>query len=324
MISMMLGLIVVGAVVSVMVANKRSYRSNEALSQVQESARTAFEILARDARQAGDGGCDNSGRIANVLQDITPLWWESWFGIKGFDGSATDSAVTTGTAPGQRVTGTDSIRLQSIESAGLSVKTHDTTNAKITLNAASSTLAAGDIVMVCDFDHEAIFSVSSYDTTNVAISHADFTAPAGTPGNCARGLGYPTDCSSSAGSTYAFSPNAQVSRFTAVDYYIGNNGRATESGRSLYRHRVIPGGTEQAEEVVAGVTDMQIQYRVSGTDTFVDAGSVTAANWANVNALAVTITAMSADQRVSSDASVNSGRLQRSFTWLVTLRNRVP
>jgi type IV pilus assembly protein PilW len=318
---MTLGLVLIGAVISVMLANKRSYRSNEALSQLQESARTAFEILARDARQAGNGGCDNSGRIANVLADASPLWWETWFGMKGFDGGETDSAVTTGTGVGQRVAGTDSIRLQSIEGTGLSVKTHDTANAKITLNATASSLTAGDIVMVCDFDHATIFSVSSYDASNVAISHADFT---GSPGNCAKGLGYPTSCSSSAGTTYSFGPNAQVARFTAVDYYIGNNGRAGESGRSLYRHRLIPGGTEQTEEVVAGVTDMQIHYRVSGTDSFVAAGSVTAANWANVNALAVTLTTLSADQRVSTDASTNSGRLQRSFTWLVTLRNRVP
>jgi hypothetical protein len=69
---------------------------------------------------------------------------------------------------------------------------------------------------------------------------------------------------------------------------------------------------------------MQIKYRVSGTDSFVDAGSVAAGNWANVNALAITLTTTSADQRVSTAAAVNSGRLQRSFTWLVTLRNRVP
>ena len=31
-----------------------------------------------------------------------------------------------------------------------------------------------------------------------------------------------------------------------------------------------------------------------------------------------------ADARLSSDADVNSGRLQRSFTNIITLRNRVP
>ena len=68
MISMMLGLIVIGGVVSVVLAGKQSYRTNEALSQVQESARTAFELMARDIRQAGANGCGNNDRVANVLK----------------------------------------------------------------------------------------------------------------------------------------------------------------------------------------------------------------------------------------------------------------
>jgi type IV pilus assembly protein PilW len=323
MISMALGLIVVGGVISVMLANKRTYRSTEGLSQLQESARTAFELLARDSRQGGASGCDSSGgRIANVLTAGT-TWWQNWFGIAGYESSTTDPAVATGTAAGERVAGTDSITLQSIEGTGLSVKTHDAANAKFALNAASSSITAGDVLMVCDFDHAAIFQVSSYDGTKPAVE-VTYTDGVGTPGNCSKGLGYPTNCGSSTGNVYPFNPNSQIARFTAVDWYIGNNGRAAEGGRSLYRRRLGSGGVVVTEEVVAGVTDMQIKYRVSGTDTFVDASAVTAGNWANVNALAITLVTTSADQRVSTDLAVNSGRLQRTFTWLVTLRNRVP
>src|SRR5690242_20585069 len=106
MIALTLGLVVVGSVISVMLANKRTYRSNEALSQIQESARTAFELLARDARQAGVNGCDNGARIANVLTAGTN-WWQNWFGIAGYDSSQTDPAVAIGTATGERVSGTD-------------------------------------------------------------------------------------------------------------------------------------------------------------------------------------------------------------------------
>ena len=42
LVSMVLGLIVVGGVVSVLLSNKSSYRTNEGLSQIQETARTAF------------------------------------------------------------------------------------------------------------------------------------------------------------------------------------------------------------------------------------------------------------------------------------------
>ncbi len=319
MVSMVLGLVVIGAVVSVLLANKRTFATTSAMSQVQESARTAFELLARDLRQAGATGCDNSGRVANVLDPSGTAWWQTWTGLVGFDGTDTDSAVNIGTAPEERVTGTDSFQIQSIAGNGLSVLSHDVPGAKFTINATATDLVAGDVLMVCDFDHASIFRASGYDATNVRVAYA---TGSGTPANCSTGLGFPTDCTTA--NIYPFAKNSQISRLNAVDWYIGNNNRPAEGGRSLYRHRLSSGGTVLVEEIVAGVTNMAIQYRVAGTDSFVDATSVTAANWPNVNAVSITLTMNSAEQRVSSDASVNSGRLQRSFTWIVTLRNRVP
>ena len=46
MIAMLLGLIVVGGVSSIFLANQQTYRSNEALSEVQDGARVSFEICA--------------------------------------------------------------------------------------------------------------------------------------------------------------------------------------------------------------------------------------------------------------------------------------
>jgi type IV pilus assembly protein PilW len=319
MVAMVLGLVVVGGVVSVLLGNKRSYRTNEGLSQIQESARTAFELLARDARQTGATGCDSSGRVANVLNPGT-AWWQTWSGVAGFEGTATDPAVAVGTGTGDRVGGTDSIQVQSIDGTGLSVKTHNPAAATVQINAASTTFTPDDVLMVCDFDHATLFQVSSYDSANVAVAYLD--GP-GTPGNCSEGLGYPTSCASSTGNAYQFNPNSQIARFTAVDWYVGNNGRPEEGGRSLYRRRLGNAATLVTEEVVAGVADMQIQYRVGSNDGFVDASAMAAGDWANVNALVITLTMISADSNVSSDMSVNSGRLQRSFTWLVTLRNRV-
>ncbi len=79
-----------------------------------------------------------------------------------------------------------------------------------------------------------------------------------------------------------------------------------------------------SEEIVAGVTDLQLQYRLDGTDSFDDASALGVGDWASVNAVSISLTMDSADERVSTDASVNSGRLQRTFTHVVTLRNRVP
>ena len=324
MIAMTLGLIVVGGVVSVVLAGQQSYRTNEALSQVQESARTAFELMARDIRQAGVNGCGNNSRVANVLDPAPALWWQTWFGIRGYDGATDDPAVDFGTTDDDRKAGTDSIQLQGIEGMGLSVETHEPVSANFKINAATVDVVPDDILIVCDFDHSAIFQVSGYNDSNVTVVHATGEGVAA-PGNCSKGLGYPTVCPDTVGNSYAFGPNSQIARFTAVDWYIGANERADEGGWSLYRVRLDRGATLVVEEIVAGVTDMQILYRRDGADTFVPAtdGSLVG-NWESINAVTLTLTLDSAGRRVSTDTTVNSGRLQRSFSHLVTLRNRVP
>ncbi len=190
MVSMVLGIVVIGGVVSVLVANKNSYRTNEGLSQVQEAARTAFELMARDVRQAGGTGCDSARRMANVLNPGTE-WWLTWDSIRGYDDAEDDPAVTEGTADGNRIAGTDSLHLMGIDGAMLPILSHNSGGGQLRVNAATTPFAANDIMLVCDFDHSATFQASAYDTTNRIVTHA---AGAGTPGNCSQGLGFPTDC----------------------------------------------------------------------------------------------------------------------------------
>ena len=48
MIALLLGLIVILGAVTVFLSNKQSYRTNLALGQVQENARVAFDLIARE------------------------------------------------------------------------------------------------------------------------------------------------------------------------------------------------------------------------------------------------------------------------------------
>jgi len=317
MVSLVLGLVVVGGVISVLIANKNSYRTNEGLSQIQESARTAFELLARDVRQAGSTGCDNARRMSNVLNTSAP-WYRNWASVQGFDGA--DTAVTTGAATGNRVAGTDTLHMHGIEGGGYPVLTHTPATTSIVLNVTAATLAANDILMICDFDHAAIFQAQSYTPGTFTIAYA---SGAGTPGNCTTNLSFPRDCST--GTAYPFPRNSWVGRLQAVTWYVGNNGRAADGGRSLYRIRLGAGGTPVTEEVVAGVTDMQIEYGTNGSDTITDATSIVGpAAWAQVSSVFITLTIASSDARISTASTVNTGRLTKTFTYIVTLRNRVP
>ena len=138
-------------------------------------------------------------------------------------------------------------------------------------------------------------------------------------GNCVAGLGFPSTCASSL--SYTFQRNAWVGRLGATDWYVGYNGRGSTS---LYRMRLKSGtGTPVAEEIVAGISNMQITYGVNGSDTIADASAVAAGDWAKVNSVFVKLWIDSADTNVSSDSTANSGKLTRTYTYIITLRNRV-
>jgi type IV pilus assembly protein PilW len=318
MVSMVLGLIVIGGAVSLTIANRQSYRSNEGLSQVEESARTAFELLARDIRPAGASGCDNEGRISNVIN--SGEWWSTWFGIRGFDGSeaTSTSAAAYGADRGDRVAGTDAVQLQGPVGNGLSVSAHNATTGVATMSSATTDIiATGDVVIACDFDHAMIFQVTTEATPDLTHDSGIGTK------NCSRGLGFPTDCATVAGNSYELRRNTQLWRLSAVDWYIGQSGRA-DAPTALFRRRLGPGAVETTEEIVSGISDMQISYRLGTTDTFVDAaGTMTAADWAQVNAIRIELTAESADTNIAVAGSGVDRRLQRQYVQTITLRNRV-
>jgi type IV pilus assembly protein PilW len=316
MIAMLLGLIVISGVVSVFLAGQQTYRTNEALGDVQDGSRTAFEMLTRDLRYAAFTGCDNTnGRLANVINSNTAHWYANWaVPLQGFDDASTDSALSSISGDGVPVKGTSSVRILSTVNTDVSVGSASGSPTSFNINAASTQLAAGDIIMVCDFDHATLLQVASYSGTSVG-----FNATASpTPGNCSTGLGYPTICSS-AGNAYTFLPNARVGLMTAVDWYIGTN---SLKGQSLYRLPLTYTATgvsvSTPQEIVRNVTGMQINYLQSSGTSFTNAASV--GSWAAVNAAQVTLTVQSTNTRASVN---NAAPIVRTFTSTTAMRNRV-
>jgi type IV pilus assembly protein PilW len=174
------------------------------------------------------------------------------------------------------------------------------------------------VLVVCDTDHTTIFQASGV-TGTTSVFH---NTGVGTPGNCTTNLAFPLVCGS--GGFYQFPRNSQIGRLVAVDWYIGNNDRAAEGGRSLYRRRLGLGGTVLTEEIVAGITDMQLQFRATGSNDIIP-DATTVADWTAISTVLVEITAESSDINLTNDApGANTGRIARSFNYLISLRNRLP
>jgi type IV pilus assembly protein PilW len=137
------------------------------------------------------------------------------------------------------------------------------------------------------------------------------------PGNCSKGLGYPTDCSNANGSIYAFPPNSQIAKLSGHVWYIGTN---AEGGRSLYLLNAINNGGSISitpQEMVRNVTDMQITYDQPPGTSFGKAADVT--DWSVVASARITLSLQSTDQR----AGVNAKPIKRQYAATTTLRNRV-
>ncbi len=130
MIGMTLGLFVIGGVVSVFIANQQAARTTDSLSHIQENARLAFELMARDIRGAGGLPCGGSTGQALIVADVQAstldnmtrmktdqdMWYIRNFsldsgGITGYAGTATAPFAVTGTDAAERVAGTDAISL---------------------------------------------------------------------------------------------------------------------------------------------------------------------------------------------------------------------
>lgn len=330
MIAMLLGLLIIGGAVSLLLSNKKAYSANSALGQVQDNVRVAFELMARDIRQTGLTGCGNAGRVGNVLKNGpngggTVAWYADIANaVVGYDGGTTDPAVTSGTATAQRLSTTSSLQLVGSDGVGVTVATNTPTASppSMTINESSTNLQTGDLAVICDPDHAAILQISQV-TKGASISLA-YDANAGSPGNCSSALGFPTQCTGG-GNAYTYQPNAQVGKLYAADWYVGYN---PLGGTSLYRKTLVNVSgvpTPQAQEMVRGVTDMQIAYNMPqdatyGT-TFVSAATVGtgALAWSKVAAAQVTLKMASSDQRASSKAQPIT--IQAMTT--IALRNRL-
>lgn len=176
MIAMLLGLIVVAGVISIFLAGQRSYRTNQALGEVQDGSRIAFEMMAQDIRKAGLTGCNSKAPVANLLNNGpvgsggAPDWWVDFdHPIVGYgQGTAEDPASQT-----TAVTGSDSLILLSAADSGFSVnatndkgkkdedKKNKADDSAFSVYESNVDLQDGDIVLMCDPGQAALFQISS-------------------------------------------------------------------------------------------------------------------------------------------------------------------
>ncbi|MCK0506286.1 PilW family protein [Aromatoleum anaerobium] len=308
MISLTLSLLLLGGVLQVFIGSKQAYRTNEALSRMQESGRFAIEFLSRDLRMTGYQGCANlETMVPNIIAD-PPVVFTSGTALQGANN------VAAGTIVGGRsvAAGTDTVTMRFADPADAQLRgnlTADNANIQVTSN--PSNWKAGDVLFITDCETADIFRATNVSNGNVTIAHAQNS-------NTSNRL------------SKAYGEDAIVMSFRDYTYYVSDTGRLTPTGHpilSLYR---------DAEELVEGVRSMQVLYGVDpdddlDADNYVTANAVT--DWASVVAARVCVVAESVETNVATEAitvpcngvnvAIPNNRLGQIFTTTIGLRNRL-
>lgn len=315
MIALLIGTLVVAAAGALFISNRQTYSATETLSRVQENARVAFELMARDVREAGGTACGNDLEVVNVLRNRGTDWWTDLVGgLRGWDNGA-----LAGTAPG-----TDAIDLVSGGTGGVDARTpgNTATNANFDTRPLAHGFLDGDILVVCDNQSAAVFQVSVNNPTTGSLIR---NAGAGNPGNCTTRLGTPQSptCSNASGVARAWGPPTVVARLQPARWFVADNGRGS---RSLYRQGLQNVAGEVTvgprEEIVEGVQDMQLRYLVANAPSYVDAGPGVV--WGNVVAVEIelSLTGVVGAQSAREIQGTDGAALRRTLSHRVSLRNR--
>lgn len=331
MIALVLGLVVVGGAGAIFLSNKRVYGSTETLARIQESSRTAFEIMSRDLREAGGLPCK---RDPNTFRNFlnggeTNSWWGQWQdGLRGYD-----AGVVAPANPNNRTAGTALIDVHS-GFGGNYYTDEDMANDSANLGVNQVVgLKDGDILVVCDSQRTAMFQATSIVSGNVSIQHNSGASV--TPGNCNMKFffGDPPsramDRCNNGGTGHRFPAGANVVKARSFRWYVGNNARGSQS---LYRAEMInqtngetPTVLGDPQEIAEGISDLDLAYATNAG--YMTAAQVTAAGlWANVTAIQVTLTLQGVQGAVRGREiqGTDGQALNRQVTHVVSVRNHNP
>ncbi len=189
MIAMVLGLIVMGAAFAVFMSNQNTFRANEGLNRIQESARVAFELMSRDIRAAGGSACSNVS-IVETTDGNSIAFRDA--PVSGTGGTLT---VLSGDDMAYRITGStsSSVVLDSTQIAD-----------------ARDAFASGDLLLLCNA--RKTFLVTAGTVTATTVNHTALPA------------GYdPTS------DEFAPPAAVVLARFRNVNWFVGANGRGGNS-----------------------------------------------------------------------------------------------
>lgn len=328
---MTIGLLLMGGVITILTSSQQTYRVNDALARIQENARYAFHILSKEIRMAGYLGCAGNGApTVNTLNPGPPnppdFLWNLGQPLEGFEATSATTWTPVLPAPDGTIPnplgGRDIIVVRGVDGSDTKITQHPGGNPPGSADlkvAAGSGLQEDDIVLVTDCLASAIFQITNVNTSQGMdnLVHNTGNPTANTPGNYTKALGKEFT-------------GGELVKISTRSYFI----RMAETWPALYRKV----GTDDAEELVRGVENMQIEYGEDldenwTADIYRTADMVPAGNWGKIVSVRISLLLQSIEDNITTQpqpytfngttTTPTDWRLRQAFTTVVTLRNRV-
>lgn len=321
LVALTLGLFLTAGLIQLFVANSQTNRVAAASARIQENARFAMELLARDIRMAGYLGCASSAlQPDNNLNDSELFPYDFATAVQGFEATGTgtwspnlDSSIV-GALDGRDVLTIRGIFEPELEITGSAAPLSCLTAALLVDD--PSRLRLADIAIAGDCRNAAIFQITGLRGHEVAHRVARFS-----PGNFDDSLGA------------CFDGGGNLGRLSTRTFFVAENDQGIPC---LYRLDTS-GSNDQTVELVEGVADMQILYGLEITgedptsvDQYMPANLVP--DWEGVASVRIELLISSTDDNLASDSRTREiagtpttdRRLYRTFNTTLGVRNGLP
>ena len=300
MISLVIGLLVLGALLVVYLGSRAAYLTSDSLARVQESGRFAVEFIAQDARMSGFVGCRSRNlsvddetlfSLAGKPGDPNdpPVQFSGGFdGVRGFDGSNAASIAQWKQPTGMtRVGSSDVLTIRRAGGAAVGITGKSTwvtgTGGAVTLRHNAIGVRNDDIVALGNCNRAVVFRVTNSPALTGIGNHPTVLEFKASGGGSGGAHGNDTSVPFNRLLQLEDDSRAQATGFAEISYFIGENAAKRPS---LFR---AAGGA--VEELVENVEDMDIVYGLDTTpppdgdgviELYRRADQIAAADWGRV------------------------------------------
>ena len=297
LLGQLLGVLIIGGLLSLVPPAIALLNSNNAVSLLQENARLGVDSLDRLIQQAGYGGCHTGKNHAAVIRQDAPgvsqrlaNWAFHRFMIRGLDAAEVSEAtalfgrdwINSRYQFADQPVG-DLLLVQSSAEEEWELSVHRPEVQTLVLDTATSYIAPGTVLRIADCQHSATFQVagSSVETVGGYSGNIRISYGAEDSANCTSTLPHPWDGAGNelvllgAGAAthcgednpgsgflpYQFPAGSQVMPLASTLLYIGRHRDTGEPG--LYRMDIARSSARHyTEAIVEGVENMRFLYGI--------------------------------------------------------------